>query len=261
MAQALVPLKDLVQAKTRLAGVLRPSERRALAQAMVEDVLEVVACHPSLCRVVLLSDDPSASLLAAKYAIQCWPERELGTTEGGPCGLNSLIGSASRRLLDELEEEPVLVLHGDLPLLGSADITAVLDYQRESQGLVIGCDRLGSGTNLLAFDANSTPRFCFGRGSCERHRQAAVDASIPVGVIRRPGIALDIDEPDDLAALLAVIERASCTGTFGGPASHSAALLGATALAERIRLALGSPGGQTCGESGLAYPVDKEQRL
>ena len=39
MAQALLPLKDLVQAKTRLGGLLRPSERRALAQAMAEDVL------------------------------------------------------------------------------------------------------------------------------------------------------------------------------------------------------------------------------
>ena len=42
MAQALVPLKDLVQAKSRLSGLLRPSERRALAQAMAEDVLAVL---------------------------------------------------------------------------------------------------------------------------------------------------------------------------------------------------------------------------
>ena len=39
MAQALVPLKDLVAAKSRLSGVLSPAERRSLAQAMVEDVL------------------------------------------------------------------------------------------------------------------------------------------------------------------------------------------------------------------------------
>ena len=43
MAQALVPLKDLVLAKTRLSGVLTSVERRALAQAMVEDVLDVLS--------------------------------------------------------------------------------------------------------------------------------------------------------------------------------------------------------------------------
>jgi len=60
MAQALVPLKDLVQAKSRLAGLLRPSERRALAQAMVEDVLSVLSRHKDIVRVTLVSDDPGA---------------------------------------------------------------------------------------------------------------------------------------------------------------------------------------------------------
>ncbi len=53
---ALLPLKDLVQAKTRLGGVLASHERRALAQAMAEDVLAALTAAHSLssggtCRV------------------------------------------------------------------------------------------------------------------------------------------------------------------------------------------------------------------
>ena len=142
MAQALVPLKDLVQAKSRLAGLLSPSERRALAQAMVEDVLGVLSSHSQIRRVVLVSDDPAAGLLANQYATDCWSERSLGCR-----GLNAVIRQASQRLLAETDE-PLLVLHGDLPLLTQTDISAVLQQQRQLDGLVIGCDLQGTGTNL-----------------------------------------------------------------------------------------------------------------
>ena len=99
MALALVPLKDLVQAKTRLAGLLRPSERRALAQAMVEDVLTVLTDHPDIEQVTLVSDDPGANLLASNYGVDCWPEYSLGAR-----GLNAVIERASARLLAAADE-------------------------------------------------------------------------------------------------------------------------------------------------------------
>ena len=74
VAQVLIPLKDLVRAKTRLAGLLAPSERRALAQAMVEDVLALLAAHPDIESINLLSDDPSAHLLVAQYGARHLPE-------------------------------------------------------------------------------------------------------------------------------------------------------------------------------------------
>ena len=134
MAQALLPLKDLVQAKSRLAGLLRPSERRALAQAMVEDVLAVLSGHKGIKRVTLVSDDPGAGLLATKYDIDYWDESSLCCS-----GLNPIVQEASTRLLAG-GDEPLLVLHGDLPLLTAADISAVLHCQRQLAGLVIGCD-------------------------------------------------------------------------------------------------------------------------
>lgn len=226
MAQVLVPLKDLVQAKTRLAGLLRPSERRALAQAMLEDVLQVLAGHPAIDRVTLVSDDPAAPLLAGQWGFVHWSEAGLGCR-----GLNAVIGRASARLLRG-SMEPLLVLHADLPLLGAEDITAVLASARDSGGVVIGCDRHGSGTNLLAFSRHSVPRFCFGPDSCARHLAAARQAGVPAEVVRRTGVALDVDEPGDLAELLRLLP-----GTAGG---RTADLLGAAPLATRIGAALAS---------------------
>jgi 2-phospho-L-lactate guanylyltransferase len=226
MAEALLALKDLVQAKTRLAGLLRPSERRALVQAMLEDVLQVLASHPELEKITLVSDDPVVPLLAARYDLQHWSEAALGCQ-----GLNAVMRAASERLLNASAERLVL-LHADLPLLTSADISAALAAQRSSAGLVIGCDRWGSGTNLLAFDRAAMPRFCFGPDSCARHLGAARELGVPALVVKRPGIALDVDEPQDLGALIA--------GLPGEAGKHTADLLCGTALGTRIRVALGS---------------------
>ncbi len=234
MAQALVPLKDLVQAKSRLAGLLRPSERRALAQAMVEDVLSVLALHSDITRITLLSDDPGAGLLAQKYGAQCWSEQSLGTQ-----GLNALIQRASEQLLAH-SEESLIVLHGDLPLLTGDDISAVLVSQRTLQGLIVGCDRVGSGTNLLAFDTACLPRFCFGVDSCEGHKATAQSAGIPVQILQRLGVSVDVDDASDLQCVMAHLTLR--------PQGNTAQLLNNTALGARVTLALATlPGDKSVG--------------
>ncbi len=234
---ALLPLKDLVQAKTRLSGLLRPSERRALAQAMAEDVLAVLAGHPDISRITLVSDDPGAGLLAQKYGADCWSERSLGCR-----GLNLLIQRASERLLDGTEE-PLLVLHCDLPLLTAEDVRVVLEHQRALQGLVIACDRQGSGTNLLAFGANRVPDFCFGIDSCAGHEASAHRAGFPVEILQRSAIATDVDDPADLQCVMGHLHSL--------PHSNTAALLHNTELGARIELALATMAETAAATDGI----------
>jgi 2-phospho-L-lactate guanylyltransferase len=226
LVQALVPLKDLVQAKTRLAGLLSSTERRALAQAMLEDVLAVLAAHPQVEGITLVSDDPSAHLLAERFDAAHWREGELGCE-----GLNAVAATASARLLLVGGSE-ILLVHGDLPLLTPADISAVVAAQQEPRGLVIGCDRHGSGTNVLCFDAATMPVFSFGKDSCATHLASAHGRGIPVRVLEREGTAFDVDEPGDLAFLLQRLDRIS--------AGRTAEFISRTDLAARIGLALSS---------------------
>lgn len=222
MLTALLPLKDLVQAKSRLAGLLRPSERRALAQAMAEDVLQVLVGHGGIGRVVIVSDDPGARLLARNYGACCWTERELGCS-----GLNAVLQCAGERVHAEGAGR-VLVLHADLPLICHNDLSAVVDAPENA--LVLGPDRHGTGTNLVAARATLVPRFQFGAGSYARYIASARRANVPVYPLCRPGIGLDVDEPCDLAALLDVLHDHS-----GGA---TAQLLHSEGLGSRVRRAL-----------------------
>jgi 2-phospho-L-lactate guanylyltransferase len=225
MAQALVPLKDLVQAKSRLAGLMSPAERRGIVQAMVEDVLAVLAGHPALERVTLVSDDPAAGMLARTYGADLLEEASLRAP-----GLNPVIEAAIDRLQGGASD-PFIVLHADLPLLGPGDISAVIDRYHSSPGLVIGCDRHRRGSNLLAFGRDRRPRFCFGSDSYRAHRAAAGKAGIAFSELYRPGIALDLDEPGDVAELM------RCLSSAG---RHTRNLLTATDLGRRLSLVVGA---------------------
>ncbi len=224
MAHALVPLKDLVTAKTRLSGLLRPAERRALAQAMVEDVLTTLVEHRQIERVTLVSDDPGAGLLACKYDIECLDESKLGCR-----GLNPILEKSCDELLGP-GDEPLIVLHGDIPLLSSQDLDAVILKQDQTDGLVIGCDRHSLGTNLLAFSVGSRPQFSFGVDSCASHSRTARNTDIPFSVLHRDGIGLDIDEPEDIALLLDQLNEDS--------RGHTADILWQTALGKRLETLL-----------------------
>ena len=229
---ALLPLKDLVQAKTRLSGLLSPSERRALAQAMAEDVLSMLASHSRVASVTLVSDDPSAHLLADRYGLVLLEERKLGVR-----GLNAVLEAATNAIVPA-NEDVILVLHGDIPLFSACELDRVLDCLAQDRALVIGADRHGQGTNLLAFAAPDRPTYRFGSDSCARHRDAAGQR---VQVLNLPGLGLDVDEPADLALLLASLKH--------NGRGYTRDLLFPTELGRRLELAL---------ESGLIEAPGKE---
>ncbi|MBN7798029.1 2-phospho-L-lactate guanylyltransferase [Parahaliea mediterranea] len=238
VTRALLPLKDLVAAKTRLAGILAPSERRALMQAMAEDVLAVLAEHPGIQHITLLSDDPAATLLARRYGAEHCAERSLGCR-----GLNAVLAAACARVAAPGEAatamaatgERVMILHADLPWLSAADLDAALAQQAAAGGLLVGTDRAGRGTNLLLFGAEGTPDFHFGVDSCARHVAAARRTGQAVRVLQRSGIARDVDTPADVAELLMTPANDGCEGALG---AATRAVLGQPGLAPRLRLAL-----------------------
>ncbi len=193
---ALVPLKTLGEAKSRLAGVLLPAERTALVAAMARDVLQVLCQHPQVSAISLVSEDSEVRSIAEAFGVGFIAEGELQAK-----GLNSVISAAVRQLVDAGAQR-LLVLHGDLPTLGSEDLHKVLAAQAADVGLVIGTDQQGSGTNLLAFAADGIPDFHFGEDSCNMHREWAQQTGVEVEVLQQPGIALDVDDPLDLVQLL-----------------------------------------------------------
>lgn len=190
----LVPVKNLENAKERLSPVLSRPERLALAEAMLQDVLEAVAGVNHHTRVGVVSSDLFALTLAQHHGFTIIPD---------PANLSEsdAIAHATERCIAS-GDDSTLVIPGDIPLVQPDDIEQVL-AAAPAQGsvLVPGWDGRGSNA-VFRRPANLFP-LRFGNDSFPPHLQAAQATGQPCIVLRLPRIGLDVDNPPDLAQLLA----------------------------------------------------------
>src|SRR5258705_12592131 len=105
---AVVPVKDTAAAKQRLAAAVPPSLRQALMLAMLEDVLAALAAAPGLAGRLLVTTDPAATQLAARYNAICM-------TEGAHDGHTGAVAAAARHLAAN-GPGGMLTVPGDVPL-------------------------------------------------------------------------------------------------------------------------------------------------
>jgi 2-phospho-L-lactate guanylyltransferase len=189
---AAVPVKPLAGAKSRLAPVASPDERRALTLAWLRHVLAVLRDTPQVVRVLVVSADPE--VLATATACGATPLPELAEA-----GLNAAITHAAT-VAERAGASGLLVLPADLPNLSNPDITALFVAAEglPGPGIVLAPDHRERGTNALLLSPPTAIPPAFGPDSFAHHRAAAKAAGLSVAVVHRPGLAGDIDTPEDL---------------------------------------------------------------
>lgn len=169
---ALVPLKSLDDAKSRLGDVLSAEARRDLALRLLTRV--VGACQEAGLEVRLISGDPLAYLAA----------RELGIDvidDGG----RDLTGSVAHALAQVAEADLVVVIAADLPYVTAEDVEALI---AAADPLAVAPSADGR-TNAVAARPPAAFVPSYGPGSAARHGGTAV---------RTDGLARDLDTPADL---------------------------------------------------------------
>ena len=207
---AVIPMKDSGQAKQRLAGVLSGTQRRELALAMFEDVLATLAAVPELAGILVVTVDPSAGAIAARYGARV-------ASDGAHAGHTGAVATAARRLA--AEGFGMLEVPGDIPLVEAGDIRQLIaahgSVPDSTLGSALGSSRAFTiapardqrGSNaVLCSPADAVP-LRFGENSFFPHLAAARACGIEPKVLQLPHIALDIDTPGELALFLAAPSR------------------------------------------------------
>jgi 2-phospho-L-lactate guanylyltransferase len=121
---------------------------------------------------------------------------------GQTLGLLGHSGAASLGVARAMEHgaQRVLLLAGDCPLMSGEAIDALLAAHAEP-GVVVLCDRHGTGTNGLLLEPPHAIAPAFGPGSRERHERLAAEAGAACVVDERPAFQYDVDTVEDLAAI------------------------------------------------------------
>src|SRR5439155_5626246 len=122
-------------------------------------------------------------------------------------GLNAGLEQARLEAVAD-EVRTLVVLHGDLPNIGTDDVGALLDAIPATKGVAIAPDRAGSGTNGLALRPPGAIGFRFGVDSLAAHAAEATAASVPLVEGHRPGLGFDLDTPADLARWIELADGA-----------------------------------------------------
>jgi 2-phospho-L-lactate guanylyltransferase len=203
---AILPVKRFELAKTRLGEQLTAPQRRVLAEAMVTDVLDALAATPKLDPVVVTNEQAVAALASSRGASVLADPAQSGQSAAALVGIAHAIRGGYER---------ALLVPGDCPALDSASLRTLLDRVRAPPAVTIVADRHGSGTNALLLTPPDAIEPGFGPDSFERHRRRANAAGASWHVERLPGLELDVDTPEDLAALrLALAERTTRTSAL-----------------------------------------------
>lgn len=187
---AIVPVKRLAEAKSRLGPRLDPAARAALVVGMLRSVLSALGASGVVGERVVVSPDPAVLAVARAAGASALPQRD--------DGLNQALEAARASLP---LAPALLILPADLPLLGMAEVRGLVALSRTSPGIVLTPDRERQGTNALVVRPADALPFQFGPDSFRRHQAAAWAAGLAVEVYQAPALALDLDTPADLDEL------------------------------------------------------------
>ncbi len=191
---AVVPVKERDRAKERLSRLLPPEARQQLALAMLEDVLAAVVAASGLAGLLVVTVDPTARHLAERYGARI-------LEEGARDGHTGAVAAAARLLANE-ERCGMLTLPGDIPLATAGEIGEVVKAHRMAPSFTIVPSHDEGGSNAVAVSPPDAVPLRFGPNSFYPHLRAAKARGIRPIVVNLPGIALDIDNPEDLAAFM-----------------------------------------------------------
>jgi 2-phospho-L-lactate/phosphoenolpyruvate guanylyltransferase len=189
----LVPVKIISGAKQRLSSVLSPEERVVLARAMCEDVLQELANWKNRPPVAVVTSDSFATNLAAQFKFDVIGDDNSGET--------SAIEIATAVCRDH-GVRSTLVIPADIPLIEHSELQQIMD-NAPIEGAVLVPDAAGRGTNAAWRSPGDLFPLRFGNDSFLPHLASAKATGLPYVVLKLPGIARDVDRPEDLYELAA----------------------------------------------------------
>lgn len=178
----IVPVKSFALGKQRLSGVLDPATRAALGRGLAEHVATTVVSVDLMPLIVTADADVAEWATLAGFPSVADPEQGLDVAADTGAAWARESGSNW------------IVLHSDLPLLSSSDISA-LEMPLDRSRPVIAPSSDG-GTSAIG--SSELVAFSFGISSFHRHLTMLDDPAI----VATPGLLLDMDSPADLKAAL-----------------------------------------------------------
>ena len=227
MKALLIPVKDLRNAKQRLAAELSQADRTALAEAMFDDFCASVAQIRSVdCIFMITNYDPAIDRASSLG----WKVLRETTQESESASVDAASRICAERGVTFLARVPI-----DLPLVTAQDIEQIFVAARQGPSAVIVPSRSGKGTNALLRTPPPLFPSRFGPNSFSKHTREAELAGAELIVLRNEHLELDVDDWDDLQVLAMRSDLPPATRNWMARAGLLPSALAASASASAVR--------------------------
>ena len=188
----IVLIKDFDSAKQRLQPALGPRARRSLARRNARLAVRAAAAGD---RVLVVAGSEEVAALAKSWGADVIAEpRQEGQNVAAARGIARAVACGAGA---------VLLLSSDLPLVTVDAVRDVIESASRREGpVVVAVPAVGrGGTNGLYLRPPNAITLHFGADSLDKFRQEAQSRGVEFAVHHSDAMALDLDEPGDLARL------------------------------------------------------------
>ncbi len=194
MTNIVIPVKNPSSAKQRLGDVLTPDQRRELALAMLDHVVEQTSAAALPHHILVVTDSAEIESRVRPRGVSILlEERARGETEA--------VEEATRwSIRNEFERQ--LVIPADMPNLTSADIDTLLSEPAPKPSVVLSPAVGDDGTNAILTSPPDAITFRFGRRSFPDYVEQARRRNIACKILRLPNLVLDLDSFEDVKQFL-----------------------------------------------------------
>jgi 2-phospho-L-lactate/phosphoenolpyruvate guanylyltransferase len=188
---AVIPVKGLLESKSRLSPFLAPPDRKKIIVSLLKDVLAAVDESALFRRILVVSPDRNVEDVARQH-------HGMFLHQEGQ-GLNSGVRQSTGIAMQENASSVVVIL-ADIPLLEPRDLKEMYSLGEKGSRVVLS-PSLKAGTNVMIREPANTIPPAYGRWSFSTHLRAAQKIGVATYSVSNPRLSFDVDTPDDLIAV------------------------------------------------------------
>ena len=186
---AVIPMKPLIDGKSRLAGVFTDEQRGDLVIGMLTTVIDAIKGAGVDSFIIVGGDERVA---------------KVGQETGGKwiqdpgTDLNDTLKTVFAQILNS--GQSALFLAGDLPFLKSADVYSLIRTSGNQKNIALAPAKKDGGTNGILVPPGIEFEPQMGQRSFAKHLAQAAAAEKSVAIETSDGLGCDLDTTDDLNA-------------------------------------------------------------
>lgn len=196
---AIIPMKNLHFAKSRLSTILTLQQRKNLAFFLLNTTIKTLKESRLITEIIVVSSDKTIE----KFSF----ENSLEFIKDSDDGINNAVILADRYCINNDIDANIVIPH-DLPFISANEIDQICNISEKYPKCIIICpSKRFDGTNILFRKPPNVIRTFYDDNSYINHLKEAQKLHIPIESLDLDNLMFDIDTKEDLIELSIILQN------------------------------------------------------